>query len=73
MGWRWRLVKSVREKLRDQLAEVNRRLVRAAEVPPVWRGDAWHAEVDALLSRREALVVQVELGFMITDNRKVRG
>lgn len=74
MTWKWWPVKSVREKLQAQIDEVDAWLrVYARAVDPADRDQSWRDTVDAALGRRSALVAQRDLGFMITDRRRVRG
>lgn len=74
MGWRWWRVRTVRERLQRRIEEVDSWLrLHASAVAPPDRGQAWHDVADELLKRRGALMVQRDLGFMITDRRRVRG
>ncbi len=74
MAWRWWPVRTVRERLRARIDELDAcARVHMAAVPHGERDDHWRAEMDKMLSERSALMTQRDLGFMITDRRRVRG
>lgn len=74
MLWRWWPVRTVREQLQRRIDEVDTWIrVHAQAAEPGDRDERWHEAVNELLVKRDALVQQQKLGFMITDRRKVRG
>jgi len=68
-------LRTVREKLQARIEELDARLRRMVEqVPAEYRGDTeFQKRLNELLAKRSALMLQRDLGFMITDRRKVRG
>lgn len=67
-------MRTVREKLRDEIQELDEFLARMVEqVLPEHRSEpAFQEQLDALLARRSSLMTQRDMGFRITDRRRVR-
>jgi hypothetical protein len=64
----------VRERLQARIDELDQWLTEhACAVAPADRDQAWHDAMDEALKRRSVLMTQRDLGFMITDRRRVRG
>lgn len=67
-------MRTVREKLQARIEELDGWLrMHVDAVDPADRDAAWYETTDAVLAKRSALMAQRDIGFMITDRRKVRG
>lgn len=67
-------MRTVRERLQARIDALDRILrVHARAVDPADRDERWHATVDEVLAKRSALMAQRDMGFMVTDRRRVRG
>lgn len=74
MAWSWWRMKTIRERLLRKIEKLDGDIrAHVAAVPRDRRCAAWHESLDALLKKRGELMAQRDLGFMITDRRKVRG